>query len=114
VRMIIPLLLLSACGDKAADDSGLCAGAPVVTWENFGAGFIVERCQTCHASTSPNRNDAPEEVTFDTEEQVQAWADRILARVLDDANPMPPQGGVDDDDLTLLETWLGCADTGEM
>ena len=112
MRPIIAILLLSACGDKGTNDSGLCADAPVVTWENFGAGFMVERCQTCHASTSPNRNDAPEEITFDTEEEVLALADRILDRVLDDADPMPPQGGVDDDELILVETWLTCASPG--
>jgi len=112
LRTIIPLILLTACGDKTGTDTGMCAEAPVVTWENFGAGFIVERCQPCHASTSPNRNDAPESVTFDNHEEVLGWTDRILARVLDAGDPMPPQGGVDDDDLLLLEIWLSCWEEG--
>lgn len=109
------------CGDKEDDpagsgadtgglpvsDTGICADAPVVTWENYGHGFVLERCQSCHASTSDNRYGAPEGVSFDTKEEALAQADRILARVVDDET-MPPSGGVDADDLELVEIWLTC------
>lgn len=114
------LLGLAACGDKDTDpaagsdtgglpvaDTGMCADAPVVTWENFGHGFVLERCQSCHASTADNRYGAPEGVTFDTKEETLAQSDRILARAVD-AETMPPSGGVDPDDLELLELWLTC------
>ena len=102
--------LLAGCGDKDADDTGLgfCADAPIVTYESFGAGFFTQECQTCHASTSPNRLGAPEEVVFDTEEQILALKDRVLIRATGEAPTMPPQGGVGEDDLARLEAWLRC------
>jgi cytochrome c5 len=93
------------CGPQ---DSELCADAPVVTWNNFGDGFITESCQPCHASTAEARHGAPESVTFDDYDQVLEWEDRIMARVLDEDNPMPPQGGIDEDDRYKLEVWIGC------
>lgn len=111
---MITLLWLIACGDKDPVDSdpGLCADAPVVTWDNFGAGFITQECQPCHASTAANRQDAPADVTFDTREQAWAWADRILARAATDPATMPPEGGVEADDRLLLQVWLLCAEEG--
>lgn len=112
-------LLLACVGYGGGDDSGFCADAPIVTWETFGAGFVRENCQTCHASTSLERHGAPEAVTFDTVDQVWAYRDRILARVieaLDDGDtgtgPMPPMGGTSDDDRYLLEVWLTCGAEG--
>lgn len=125
--LLILLAGLMACGDKddtstsgsddtsttddtgglEVSDTGICADAPVVTWENFGNGFVNERCQSCHASTSLTRYGAPESVTFDTKEETLALQDRVLDRVLDQQT-MPPEGGITDDDLGLLELWLVC------
>ncbi len=126
--LLLPLLLAACQGDdddapstadptaESADtavvDTGtpadaVCADAPRITWENFGAGFVTEACQSCHASTTPNRQGAPASVTFDSEEEALALADRILARVVD-AGDMPPQGGITSDDRYLVEVWLRC------
>ena len=86
----------------------LCVDAPVLTWNNFGQGFLIENCQTCHASTSPNRYGAPAGVTFDTRDQALQWEDRILARATGEAPSMPPGGGVSEDDRYRLEVWLTC------
>lgn len=111
------LLGLVACGDPEGADPAdpvgtepvaLCAEGPVTTWDNFGSGFVVQHCQTCHASTTPDRHGAPESVTFDDEEQVWTWADRILARTTGPEPDMPPRGGVDDDDRYRVEVWLTC------
>ena len=108
------LLLVLGCGDApkeaspAAEDTGLCATAPVVTYENFGQGFLIETCGTCHAAASPDRHGAPAEVVFDTEAQAIALADAILASATGPAPTMPPRGGVTDDDRLLLELWLTC------
>lgn len=116
----ITLLLLSIAigceGDEqkpgetgtSSDLPEICVDAPVVTYANFGAGFVTQHCQACHASTTPDRHDAPEAVTFDDEASVMQWADRIVARCLGEDASMPPQGGVSDDDLYLLEVWLTC------
>ncbi|MCB9778971.1 MAG: hypothetical protein H6742_10440 [Alphaproteobacteria bacterium] len=114
------LLLALACGaggDDTGDaaDGGLdsateafCQDAPVVTWNSFGQGFTTEACQTCHASTTAERNGAPDSVTFDTLDDVRAHSDRILARATGDEPDMPPRGGVSDDDRARLEIWLRC------
>ncbi len=103
------LLLMVACGEaEDTADTGFCADAPVLTWDNFGDGFMTQHCQSCHASGSPSRQDAPEDITFDTEEQTLALADRILARATGDSATMPPEGGVHEDDRLKLEWWLSC------
>jgi hypothetical protein len=119
---LLPALVLGCGGDKAdgdddADSGGAvdtgavlpgCAGEPVVTWANFGQGFLREQCQACHASTVVNRGDTPADVIFDTEDDAVRLADRIEARALGSAPSMPPEGGVSETDRTLLEVWLRC------
>lgn len=111
-RKIVFLLVFGwmGCGEKEADDTavGFCADAPLVTYESFGAGFFTQECESCHASTSPNRLGAPESVTFDTEEEILALKDRVLERATGDSATMPPQGGVPDEDREKLEFWLRC------
>ncbi len=100
---------LLGCGDEppeASDD--LCVEGPVLTWANFGQGFLIENCQACHASTSSDRQGAPEAVVFDTEEDAWEWSERILGRATGEAPDMPPQDGIDADDRTRLELWLTC------
>lgn len=112
-RLLIPLLAVaSACSDKSGDsvgDTDPCAGEPTVTWSTWGQGFLTENCQTCHASTSPDRDGAPETVVFDTEEEVLAQASLILSVATGDAPSMPPEGGISDEDRALLEIWLTCS-----
>jgi uncharacterized membrane protein len=84
-----------------------CESAPVVTWENFGAGFVTENCQVCHASTSTSRNGAPIDVVFDTEQDTLDFAERFMSRVVD-SESMPPQGGVTANDRYFVSVWLGC------
>ena len=86
-----------------------CADAPVTTWNNFGEGFLVENCQPCHASTSVDRHDAPESVTFDTLVDVVAQRARILFKATGDQPDMPPAGGVSEEDRARLEAWLLCS-----
>lgn len=89
-----------------------CEDAPVVTWNNFGQGFVKESCQGCHASTAANRYGAPEEITFDTVELCWEFAGAILATATGDAPTMPPAGGVREDDRQRLAWWLRCAEPG--
>jgi len=110
---------LTAC-DDAADPYGRtadatttapldwCDRAPIVTWDNFGAGFLVENCQPCHASASLARHDAPEDIAFDTLDDARALRQRILVVATGDEPEMPPAGGVSVADRALLEVWLRC------
>lgn len=106
--------LLVGCDDEpTGTDTAdpFCDEAPLpVTWDNFGRSFLTERCQPCHASTrvDADRQGAPEEITFDTEEQAWMLAPRILGAALGDEATMPPRGGLDDNDRYLLEVWLTC------
>ena len=99
--------------DTAYDTAdSVCEDAPVVTYANFGEGFLLSNCQSCHASTTTNRNGAPEGVTFDTVKEVWTWSTRILARSTGEEADMPPEGGVSEYDITLLEFWLACGIDG--
>jgi len=100
--------VLLGCAGGEDSDLTLCEDAPVVTWDNFGAGFILENCQPCHASTAAYRHGAPEETTFDSEAEVAVWTNEILERATGQSPTMPPQGGVDEDERTQLAIWLTC------
>ena len=109
--MILFLLACSGSGsDSAAEDVAVadwCADAVSVTYENFGEGFMLTHCQGCHASDTPERFDAPESVTFDTEEDIALWRESIVRVIFTDAS-MPPAGGLTEEELTLAEIWLEC------
>ncbi len=103
----LTLLLAAGCAPEAADTAAALPCGEVVTWATFGEGFTRDYCQVCHASTAPDRHGAPASVTFDTEAEALALADRIRARAGGLAPDMPPGGGVPEDELALLACWLG-------
>lgn len=111
--MIPWLWLLAACG-APPEDTGFCADQPVVTWANFGQGFILQECQGCHASTSPTRYGAPEDVHFDAAGEVWARRDDVLDRAApaEGAPDMPPSASTREEDRALLRVWLTCAEEG--
>ena len=105
-------LVLSCKGEPEPEpeppEADPCADVPMLTWDSFGRAFLTENCNGCHAATTLDRNEAPIEVNFDTPEQAWALSGRILARSTGETPTMPPNGGVDPDDLTRLEWWLEC------
>ncbi|MDP2312602.1 MAG: hypothetical protein Q8P41_06820 [Pseudomonadota bacterium] len=109
----VPSVAGPAAEGPAAE--GPCGGVPVLTWDTFGQGFLIENCQGCHASGAPERYGAPDDVTFDTVEDAWRWSGRILERVgagsVDEVT-MPPMGGVSADDRTRLRWWLACGAGG--
>jgi len=101
--------------DSDTHDSGTlddCADAPRVTWSSWGQGFLMGHCQGCHASTAIDRYGAPEEIVFDTVDDTWTHANAILSTATEDPITMPPSGGVDPDERTLLAAWLTCATPG--
>ena len=84
-----------------------CDSAPYVTWDTYMQGMLMTHCQGCHASESPTRYGAPEDVSFDDVEDALFWSERIRTRTLD-IQDMPPAGGIFSDDLYLLQVWLEC------
>ena len=103
------LSLLTGCA-TAADSAETCADAPVLTYDNFGRGFLTQNCQPCHSAETMDRHGADPSVTFDSYDDVVAEWDAI-ARVATGADPvMPPSGGVLDEDREKLSIWLTCGE----
>jgi uncharacterized membrane protein len=105
------LLALFGCGgpDEAEPMSTYdCAAVPEVTWEGWTHGFATTYCLSCHSRQNVDqRNGAPIEANFDTEAEFAALAPRVRARVLEQGT-MPLGGGVQPDDLQLLDFYLTC------
>lgn len=95
------ILLLLACTPPPECDSG-----PTVEWANFADGFFGTYCRACHSVSAPDRHSAPDDVNFDTEEEVLARAEDVTARVAD--GTMPPGGGITEEDLVLIARYLEC------
>jgi uncharacterized membrane protein len=111
-RLAPPLLLASmlcaGCTGEPGGDSALCSEADrAVDWESFGVGFFSGYCRGCHSAGVDNRYGAPAAVDFDSLDQVRTHASAVRATVLEDAT-MPVGGGVDEEDLLLLDRFLAC------
>jgi hypothetical protein len=89
-------------------DATSCADAPTITWETFGEGFVTTHCQGCHASLSPDRRDAPDNVVFDEEADVLRMKTAILESAGTDEPTMPPTGGTSEEERLKLRIWLRC------
>ena len=101
-------LFTLGCTGEPVDSADPCAEAPVVTWDNFGDALLTGHCQSCHASTSPDRAGAPLEVTFDTHAEATAQREAILRVATGDSPMMPPGLTIGERDRELLEVWLTC------
>jgi hypothetical protein len=103
--------VLVACG---ADNQSLAqracpSGGTPLTYRSFGAPFFAQWCNSCHSASSPDRNGAPSDVTFDTLTEIVTWKDAIYANAADDNAAMPV--GPDGPDSTTrrqLGDWLAC------
>lgn len=91
-------------------DERPCPPDSALTWENFGGGYVLSYCTTCHHSALPAdmRQLAPIAINFETVELVRAQAERIWARAADQNQTMPPVGAPADDQRALLGEWLAC------
>ena len=93
---------------KTVSEPDPCDEAPVTTWDNFGHGFLLENCASCHARTSLDRHEAPLDLTFDTPAEVARHRSDILAVATGLVPVMPPAGGVPSEDRARLLVWLTC------
>lgn len=115
-RALAACLLIAplACDDEVIVDPiyepapDWCDEAPLTTWNNWGRGFLVQNCNTCHAATAGDRHEAPDDMVFDTSEDVALRKAGILTQATGDAPEMPPSGGVSATDRARLEAWLRC------
>ena len=118
MRFVWLVLVFFGCTEDPVDvvDTGEidpdCSDAQLVTYNNFGESFMTHSCQGCHASSAPNRFEAPEDVAFDDLESVWEQSEVILAVATGPAPTMPPQGGVTELQRTKLIWWLRCGEPG--
>lgn len=112
------LLAVSCAPDPAASvdaadalvDTGTdpaCDEPDLPTWENWGEGFFVTWCQSCHSRTTPQRAGAPEGVDFDSASDVQQ-AEAAIRRTVLESRSMPVGGGLPEADLHDLDRLLRC------
>lgn len=110
LRLVIVVLALGACKkEETIDDYPCPPGGTTLTYQDFGASFMANNCQTCHGQADGDRNGAPDDFDFATLDAVRAHKDRIFARAAADNTTMPP--GPDDPpqaDRDKLAEWLAC------
>jgi hypothetical protein len=81
-----------------------------ITYQTVGKPFMTTWCTPCHNSNlaEDERAGAYTYANFDDYEQVLSHSDRILARIQDTAYPMPPAGGIPEETIQRMMTWLEC------
>ncbi|MDD9940626.1 MAG: hypothetical protein OXU20_06145 [Myxococcales bacterium] len=87
-----------------------CPQGSELTWENFGAQFVLAHCTGCHGRDrmGVDRKGAPAAVTFDGPPAIRGLAGRIWAVSADDNATMPPVGGPPAYERRLFGEWLAC------
>jgi uncharacterized membrane protein len=81
-----------------------------LSYENFGAPFVINWCRGCHSSAVPAnmRQKAPIDANFDDLAEIRTWADRMKSRATGTMPNMPPAGGPTAEERALLAEWLAC------
>jgi hypothetical protein len=101
--------LLGGCNLITIDEYPCPKGGTTLTYENFGKGFFIAYCNSCHSAPDGQRNGAPDDETFGTVEEIRQHAALIFinAATTNDAmppGPYPPPLGARDQ----LAVWLAC------
>jgi uncharacterized membrane protein len=123
-RLGLVLVLFGACGSEWTPPQGSDVGdgeqlvhvdaaaceTTYLDYDNFGAPFVLDWCRGCHSNSIPGgmRQDAPQEVNFDTPDDVRTWGPRIAARAASRSPSMPPAGGPSSEERRLLAEWVTC------
>lgn len=114
------LLALAACGadgPSPAPTAGFesvwerpCPEGSPLTWDSFGAAFVLSWCTSCHSSDLPEgmRQQAPPDVNLDTAGGVRRNLERVWLRAADGNTTMPPLGGPSPEERERLGEWLAC------
>ena len=97
-----------ATWDSLADRP--CPEDSILTYENFGHGFMLSWCSGCHSTqlAENHRAGAPVGIDLDSHQAVLDQLDRIWVRSGDNNQTMPPAGGLSDELRFMLGEWLGC------
>lgn len=88
-----------------------CPKGTLISYENFGSGFMARFCLSCHSRKIPTqqRAGAPGDTNFDTSEDVQRYRALILLKTNPASkNPMPPSREIPKTQKVILSEWLDC------
>ncbi len=110
-RTLLVLVAAAACDPPplTIDQYPCPSEGTMLTYDNFGAQFLADNCNTCHSAEDAARHGAPDSYRFDTLDEVHAHAARIFVRAAGPNTSMPP-GPYDPplDDRERLAEWLAC------
>ncbi len=98
--------IMTAPPGESAPVRALAAHAPVPVEQ--ARAIVQMRCVTCHAARPANQafNAPPNGVMLETPEQMTAWSERIITRVVDTRTmPLGNLTGMTDDERTRLGAW---------
>ena len=103
------LYLAAAIAPACGDDADPICEQSFLRYDNFGALFITNWCRACHSLELPPdmRQDAPDDINFDTLDEVRAWS-RQIQLTTGQATTMPPSGGPSAAERAMLVEWLRC------
>ncbi len=101
---------LGACVDLTELGDYDCPdGGSALDYQSFGKPFFDRWCNDCHSKGSSDRQGAPDDVNFDSRDQIAGQRERIFVRSAADNDSMPP--GPDDpprSEREKLAEWLAC------
>jgi len=102
-------VLVPGCNIVTLDEYPCPKGGTTLTWENFGKGFFLAYCNSCHSAPDGQRQGAPDDEVFATVQGVRTHAALIFenSAATNDAmppGPYPPPIAQRDQ----LAVWLAC------
>lgn len=105
------LVMLAACdpAPMTIDQMQCPPDGTTLTYDNFGAQFMTDHCNSCHSAEYAARHGAPDSYRFDTLDEVRMRAARIFVDAAGPNTSMPP-GPYDPppDERDRLAQWLVC------
>lgn len=112
--IVLSTLILTACGSSENDVSqqpaeSTVAIAPIAFDTAEIKGIITQRCATCHSVTPTDDmfKVAPNNVMFDTLEQIKRSASRIRVRSVDSQTmPFMNKTNMTNEERTLIGQWI--------
>ena len=85
------------------------ASTTALTYDNFGQDFFDTWCQSCHAANQTNRNGAPDDIFFDTRDDIYRLRTQVYAQAAGTNASMPiGPHGPSDSEREKLADWLAC------
>lgn len=106
-RILYPLVACiflfncSSDSDDAPKDDDMENMTDIITYDDTIKSIMSNNCTQCHGNTPTNG--APFSLT--TYSAVSGRIDRIIARMNNESNPMPPAGVVDIDTRGTMQQW---------